>query len=81
MFPLHASVVWFARGFWASEMPKMAVQVANYQQWGGAWRAGDRFVLEILGLVRAGHVNTEYGESVCVFDRDYVATNSVRFEV
>ena len=25
------------------------------------------FVVELLGLVRAGHVNAEYGESVCVF--------------
>ena len=38
-------------------------------------------VVELLGLVRAGHVNAEYGESVCVFDRDFDATNSVRFEV
>ena len=39
------------------------------------------FVVELLGLVRAGHVNAEYGESVCVFYRDFDATHSVRFEV
>ena len=78
-------MVWFGRGSQAIGLPKMAVQITNYQQWGGAKCVRNGLIdgghVNLLGLIGAWHVNAEDGKRASALNGDLDAANSIRFEI
>ena len=77
-------MVWFGRGSRATGLAKMAVQITNYQQWGGAKcvrngliDGGHVIIVNLLGLIGAWHVNAEDGKRASALNGDLDAANSI----